>query len=214
MKAVFADTSFYLALWNPADRLHVAASEWVRSSSAHIVITEFVLVELGNFLCRSKSRERFPLLVRYLHQDPQMTVIAATSKLSETGLALYESRPDKEWSLTDCTSFVMMKERQLRDALTSDHHFEQAGFKVSAQIAVSASVPVASKRAINVLAMRQADDVDDQDATLDLVIGAGYCANSRLPPLPAYSTCREGAADGGDRRGCSNGRELSQDPEG
>jgi uncharacterized protein len=39
------------------------------------------------------------------------------------------SRRDKEWSLTDCISFVVMKERGLTEALTADHHFEQAGFK-------------------------------------------------------------------------------------
>jgi hypothetical protein len=41
------------------------------------------------------------------------------------------ARPDKEWSLTDCISFVAMNERNITDALTSDHHFEQAGFEFS-----------------------------------------------------------------------------------
>ena len=130
MKSVFADTSFYLALWNPADRMHAKASEWVRSSFDRIVVSEFVLLELGNFLCRSRSRERFPSLVRHLHRDAQTRIIPATSRLLEAGLSLYERRPDKEWSPTDCTSFVVMQEQGLRNALTSDHHFEQAGFKV------------------------------------------------------------------------------------
>ena len=46
----------------------------------------------------------------------------------DAGINLYLSRPDKDWSLTDCTSFVAMQERGLTDALTADHHFEQAGF--------------------------------------------------------------------------------------
>jgi predicted nucleic acid-binding protein len=40
----------------------------------------------------------------------------------------YESRPDKAWSLTDCISFVVMNQHGLTEALTGDHHFEQAGF--------------------------------------------------------------------------------------
>ena len=46
----------------------------------------------------------------------------------EEGLGLYESRPDKEWSLTDCISFVVMKKEGIVEALTEDRHFEQAGF--------------------------------------------------------------------------------------
>ena len=48
--------------------------------------------------------------------------------LFEAGLRLYASRRDTEWSLTDCISFVVMKQHNLTEALTADHHFEQAGF--------------------------------------------------------------------------------------
>jgi predicted nucleic acid-binding protein len=44
------------------------------------------------------------------------------------GIQLYDSRPDKQWSLTDCISFVVMQDRGIVEALTGDHHFEQAGF--------------------------------------------------------------------------------------
>jgi hypothetical protein len=50
--------------------------------------------------------------------------------LFEAGLRLYSDRPDKDWSLTDCTSFVVMKRLRITEALTADRHFEQAGFKV------------------------------------------------------------------------------------
>jgi predicted nucleic acid-binding protein len=50
--------------------------------------------------------------------------------LFERGLSLYSRRPDKDWSLTDCISFVVMEEHGLRDVLTADHHFQQAGFTI------------------------------------------------------------------------------------
>ena len=59
-----------------------------------------------------------------------MTVIPASSDLLRRGTQLFESRPDKPWSLTDCISFVIMKDQEIQEALTADHHFEQAGFTV------------------------------------------------------------------------------------
>lgn len=47
----------------------------------------------------------------------------------QAGFDLFAARPDKAWSLTDCISFGVMRERGLSDALTADHHFEQAGFR-------------------------------------------------------------------------------------
>ena len=52
----------------------------------------------------------------------------ASRRLFTRGLALYKERTDKEWSLTDCISFVIMRDLKLSAALTADRHFEQAGF--------------------------------------------------------------------------------------
>jgi len=56
-------------------------------------------------------------------------VILLSTEVFSRGLLLFDSRADKEWSLTDCISFVVMEDRGLTDALTADHHFEQAGFR-------------------------------------------------------------------------------------
>jgi len=57
-------------------------------------------------------------------------VIPASSELFEAGLELYRSRADKQWSMTDCISFVVMRREGITDALTADRRFEQAGFHV------------------------------------------------------------------------------------
>lgn len=59
-----------------------------------------------------------------------MEIVSATSDLFRRGTDFFSARPDKEWSLTDCISFVVMNERGITDDLTSDHHFEQAGFQI------------------------------------------------------------------------------------
>lgn len=67
-------------------------------------------------------------LLEMLEKDTELTLVPASADLWRGGIALFAARSDKDWSLTDCISFVVMQERSIIDALTADHHFEQAGF--------------------------------------------------------------------------------------
>ena len=69
-------------------------------------------------------------LYQDLLTDEAVTIIPPDAALFDRGLALYASRLDKDWSLTDCISFVAMQEQGLEEALTGDQHFAQAGFSV------------------------------------------------------------------------------------
>jgi len=64
-----------------------------------------------------------------LRASPRATIVPLGSQLLDRGMQLMEERQDKDWSLTDCISFVVMKEQGVQDALTADGHFEQAGFR-------------------------------------------------------------------------------------
>jgi predicted nucleic acid-binding protein len=68
-------------------------------------------------------------LIALLRADANVQIIPASTALMDEGLALFRARSDKRWGLTDCMSFVTMQQNGVRDALTSDHHFEQAGFR-------------------------------------------------------------------------------------
>lgn len=128
MKPAFADTSYFLALVGPQDAWYRRAVELTDQLLGQVFVTEYVLVELASMLCRDQDREVYLATVRDVQSDPAFRIIAASSALFERGLQLFGSRPDKEWSLVDCISFVVMKERRLTGALTADHHFKQAGF--------------------------------------------------------------------------------------
>jgi predicted nucleic acid-binding protein len=130
MSAVFADTSYFVALLNPKDAYHTVARARTQSVVPALVTTEWVLVELANYLCRVENRRLFIDLVEDLQRHPQVTIIPASSELFAQGVARYRDRPDKDWSLTDCISFLVMEHEGLTAALTVDHHFEQAGFSV------------------------------------------------------------------------------------
>jgi uncharacterized protein len=128
MSAFFADTSFYVAVFNPHDALHARAIAVAAAHQGAVVTTEFVLVEVGNFFCCGNARAVFQKMVENLRAADDIEIVPASADLFHQGYALFTDRPDKEWSLTDCISFVVMKERGITRALTADHHFEQAGF--------------------------------------------------------------------------------------
>jgi uncharacterized protein len=129
MKPVLADTSYYIAVLSEEDDYHDVAIAWSEKLLGHIVVTEYVLVELGNALCRSKYRDRYGPFVRQLLNDPSAAFIAASAALFHGGLNLFEARADQTWSMVDCISMVVMKKRRLQEALTTDRHFVQAGFR-------------------------------------------------------------------------------------
>lgn len=132
MADLFLDTSHALALVSKRDQHHRAARRvqaGVEARRDRIVTTRGVLLEFGNALHRPEERA---VCVRFLDRvrtDPAVDIVDVDASLYERALDLYRSRPDKEWGLVDCASFVVMRERGLTDALTADRHFEQAGFR-------------------------------------------------------------------------------------
>ena len=131
MTPLFADSSFYVALLNRRDARHAQARAIAAAARRRILVTEFVLLETGNALgAWPQARWEFLALVRRLRESPSTHIVPATSDLLQQGLDLYGERDDKLWSVTDCISFVVMRQHGLTEALTADHHFEQAGFTV------------------------------------------------------------------------------------
>ena len=130
MTAVFADTSFYIAFINAKDRWHEPAASFALGFAGAMLTTEFVLVELANHLCAPQDRPLFLRFHEMLRADTNTRIVPASSECVRNGLTLYAERPDKNWSLTDCISMSVMQEHGLTEALTTDHHFEQAGFQI------------------------------------------------------------------------------------
>lgn len=125
MIETFADSFYYIALLNPSDRYHDAAT---RALAGQVVTTMWTLTELADALSAPIIRGRvFDFLVR-VNQDTGTTIITDVDWYAR-GLAIYGKRADKSWSMTDCISFAVMMDRGIQAALTGDHHFVQAGFQ-------------------------------------------------------------------------------------
>jgi predicted nucleic acid-binding protein len=128
MKAVFADSFYFFALLNEHDASHASAAEFTSQFRGRILTTGWIITELGDGMARSSSRGIFVQLYRESLAKPDLVIVPCTEELLSAGINFYAARADKDWSLTDCISFVVMQREGITEALTADHHFEQAGF--------------------------------------------------------------------------------------
>jgi hypothetical protein len=132
MERVFADTSYWIALLNPRDDLHLKAAATSRDYSAQQIVTsEMVLTEFLNSFSDygPRLRQAAARAVLSLRDSAQVVIVPQTSQLFEKALKRYQDMADKNWSLTDCASFLIMEDERLTAALTHDRHFGQAGFQ-------------------------------------------------------------------------------------
>jgi predicted nucleic acid-binding protein len=129
---LFLDASYVIALAVPPDQHHAQALDIrsrIQSENTRLITTLAVALEIGNALSRQKYRTAASGLLEALSNDNRIEVVPVGDDLYGKGVELYSSRSDKDWSLTDCISFLVMQDRGLTDALTTDRHFEQAGFR-------------------------------------------------------------------------------------
>jgi uncharacterized protein len=127
---LFLDTVFIQALLNPRDNDHDQAKQLfprIRIAS-EVWITEAIFAEVGNALSAFNRRGAVHFIQQCYRTENMRVVSIDTAPLMQA-LALYQSRPDKTWGLTDCISFIVMQQQNLIDAVTGDHHFIQAGFQ-------------------------------------------------------------------------------------
>jgi uncharacterized protein len=126
---IFVDTGYLFAITTPGDQLHGRATSWAKSLREPVLTTEYVLWELVNGLSRPLDRRQAHALLDNIQMSSAWEVVEARRDLISPGIAMHRQHGDKEWSLTDCISFIVMRDRGITRALTHDHHFEQAGFE-------------------------------------------------------------------------------------
>jgi predicted nucleic acid-binding protein len=131
MKKLFADTFYWVALANPKDDWHESVNTKSKELGAFLIITsDEILIEFLTLLGREGSylRKKAVELVRTILNNPNIIVVPQTRESFLEGVNLYENRPDKGYSLTDCISMNIIKSQKLTEVLTKDKHFTQEGF--------------------------------------------------------------------------------------
>ena len=130
MTEIFLDSSYVIALVNKKDQYHEQASEMARVLGDQLLVTtDAILLEIGNGLARNFKTEAIAVIEEFLNSD-EVRIISVDTNLFQKGFNLYKAYQDKAWGLVDCISFIVMREGGIADALTTDSHFEQAGFNV------------------------------------------------------------------------------------
>lgn len=129
MTPLFVDSAYVIALVNERDRYHTQAKRLARRyRERRLIISEGVLLEIGNSLAGHFRMQAAQVIEQFL-DSPEVEVVYTTPQLLSSAVAFYKRMSDKEWGLVDCLSFVIMGERGITEALTSDHHYTQAGFQ-------------------------------------------------------------------------------------
>ena len=129
MRAVFADTFYFHALLDRRDAMHARAIMESRVPQRKFVTTEAVLMELGDALNLPEERGEFTAIVEMVRKSAAWDLVPASPVLFQSGLDIFRRHSDKAWQMTDCISIAVMRRHHLREVLTGDAHFEQAGFK-------------------------------------------------------------------------------------
>lgn len=130
---LFIDTSGWASIFIPTETHYPIAAEHFRTAIAsrtEIITTNYVIAELVALLNSPHRlpRDRIFNHINIVRQNPYITRIHIDPPTDQAAWELCQNRPDKPWSLVDCSSFIIMQQHNIQQALTTDHHFEQAGF--------------------------------------------------------------------------------------
>lgn len=133
MERVSCDTSFLVAYYNRKDENHAEAHKWMRSirrSSIKFLVSDYIFDELLTVLLSRGSKELSITAGKKILESTQITIIKINEEVFARVWDIYQSYKDKEWSFTDCTSYVLMKGLEIRKGASFDLHFSQFGFEV------------------------------------------------------------------------------------
>jgi uncharacterized protein len=133
MLELFVDTSGWANLIDISQPFHPLVAQIyqnARSQHRKIITTSYVITELVALLSSPLRipRPKAIAFIQSLKNSPSVEVVYISKEIDASAWALLTQRQDKEWSLVDCSSFIIMQQRKITEALTGDRHFEQAGF--------------------------------------------------------------------------------------
>lgn len=131
--ALFVDTSGWAHLVDPKESHHGAAVEYYRQArgerrpilTSNLVLAELTAVLAGPLRTPKATASAF---IRDIRSSTYVTTLHIDERLEEEVWRFWFVHADKNWTYIDCASFVVMRNRDITEALTSDRHFEQAGF--------------------------------------------------------------------------------------
>jgi len=130
VKKMFADTSFFVAFYNKRDKNHFQAREFIRNTSIFFIISDYIFDEFLTVLLARGHKILSTEAGENILKDKNICLLKIDSEIFQKAWEIYRNFKDKNWSFTDCTSYVLMKNLSVDTALSFDEHFKQFGFKI------------------------------------------------------------------------------------
>lgn len=132
-ETVFVDSFAWIAVINKSDNYHrisLKTLEEFLNKHVNLITTNYAIVETINALSKVEFRKAVIEFINKLERSPSVEIVKITDEIYNNAWTLYQQRMDKNWGITDCTSFEVMRMFNIRKAFTNDKHFEQAGYSV------------------------------------------------------------------------------------
>ncbi len=133
IEPIFVDSFAWIAAINKSDNYHeisLRILEELLNKHAKLITTNYVIVEIINALSKAELRKTAIEFIDKLGKSPSVQIVKITDEIYNNAWTLYQQRMDKDWGITDCTSFEVMQMFNIRKAFTGDKHFEQAGYSL------------------------------------------------------------------------------------
>jgi len=130
---IFVDSFAWIAIINKSDNYHQVSIDLFNellTQQTKLVITNYILIETINALSKPEHRRGIIEFINRIEKSPSVNIFKITDELYKSAWHLYQHRMDKDWGITDCTSFEVMKALSIEKAFTNDKHFEQAGYRI------------------------------------------------------------------------------------
>ncbi|MBI5234007.1 MAG: type II toxin-antitoxin system VapC family toxin [Deltaproteobacteria bacterium] len=132
-EAVFVDSFAWIAAINKSDNYHKASLktiEMLLGKRVKLVTTNYVVIETINALSKMEFRKSVIAFVERLEISASVEMVKINDDIYRNAWTLYQKRMDKDWGITDCTSFEVMRLFDIKRTFTNDKHFEQAGYSL------------------------------------------------------------------------------------
>jgi len=131
VKKVFVDTSFLIAFYNKNDEKHFEARKFLQAcDKTLLIITDYIFDEFLTVLLARENKLLSLQSGEKILNDKNVRLLKVDNEIFQKAWEIYRNFKDKQWSFTDCTSYVLMKNLLIDTGLSFDEHFRQFGFKI------------------------------------------------------------------------------------
>ena len=135
MEYLFTDTSFLVAYYNANDVNHSTSRQFIKGlegKKVKLAISDYIFDEILTVLMVRAGKDMAIYSCKKLYAEIQTGKIkwlCVNDAIFKESIEIFTKYKDKNWSFTDCTSYILMKKNGIKKCLSFDEHFKQFGYE-------------------------------------------------------------------------------------